>query len=395
MKRNRFILFLIFIATYIYAANVGGTISYLLLYMVLFIPMLSIFYLAYVFCRFRIYQSLERKVLVKGDHVPYEFHLTNEDIIAFTHVRVTLATKTSSVDAIDTDTSYCLLPSERIVKKTTLCGHYRGQYYVGIDSVIVRDFFNLFELKYSQKEKIEVQVLPRVLHLSNLAIAPNEENLKNNLQGEANKQVIRDNELRKYQSGDSMKLVHWKASARNRTLLCQKYIDEPKTEILSILDLSQNDRDEYEKIVIEDKMIESVLAIHQYFYSHGIPSRVMYADAEPRVKAIRTKQEFDEFYNTCKSLWFHSEYTVTNLLLQAIRVAEDTGYLIFITANLNDKICVACNEVVRYGLDVTILLVGDDDLSMQKRLLSEKIHLYIIHLDDDVETVLSERRGQI
>ncbi len=392
MKRNRFILILLFLAAYVYAANVGGTISYLVLYLVLFVPILSACYLLYVYFRFSIYQHLERKVMVKGDHIDYEFQLVNEDFLAFTDVRVTFAKQTSNVEDISPETNYCLLPGEAEKKNTTLCCRYRGQYPVGIDYVIIRDCFHLFEVKYSYKDRIEVQVLPRVLHLDNLAIGPNEENLKTNLRGEANKQVIRDNELRKYQSGDSMKLIHWKATARTRTLLCQKYIDEPKTELMTLFDLREPDAGDMDTIIIEDKIIEAVLAINDYFCTHSIPSKVLFADLIVSIKNINTRKDFEEFYSTCKSIRFRSEYAFPELVKQAVTVSRDTRYYILITANLDDVLCIACNEVVQYGMDITILYIGDKDISRQQSELSEKIHLYVIGLDMEVEDILTNRR---
>ena len=394
MKLNRIIYIFLFLATYIFATNYGGTISYLVLYLVLFIPILSIVYLLYVFLRFRIYQYIDKRVMVKGDHIVYKFHLANEDLIAYTDVRVTFEKKTSSVEEISPDTSYLLLPHEEVKKQTTLCCHYRGQYFVGIDHVIVRDFFHLFKMKYSNKNKIEVTVMPRVIHLEKLELGLNEENLKVDLRGATKKQLVRDNEVRKYQSGDPMKLIHWKASARTGTLLTQKHIDEPKTEIISVLDLSQKEIGDYEKIVIEDKLLEAVLAIHYYFNTHAIPSRVLYGDKNIRLKTIQTRQDFDEFYNTCKYLRFQSQYSCPELVEYAIKAAKDIGYLILLTATLDDKLCIACNQAVQYGLELTILFVGDDNLISQKPLLNERIHLHIINMDTEVEDVLSNRREQ-
>lgn len=393
MRGNRFILILLFLAAYIFAAKIGGTISYLFLYLIIFIPLMSMFYLGYVYVRFRIYQHLEKKVIVKGDHIVYKFHLTNEDVIAYTDVRVTFEKKTSKVEGISPDTSYCLLPKEEIKKETKLCPLYRGQYFVGIDHVIVRDFFHLFEMKYSYKDKIEVTVMPRVLQLDKLELGPNVESLKTKYRGEATKQQIRDNEVRKYQSGDSMKLIHWKASARTNSLLSLKYIEEPKTEVLTVLDLSEHDVEEYVKIVSEDKLLEAVLAIHHYFSRHLIPSSVIYGDSKIRVRNIQNSQDFDSFYNTCKSLGFHSQYSFIELLGKAIKIGKNTGTIIVMTASLDSKLCFALNEAVDYGLNLTILYVGNESLSLEKSLLNGRIHLHVIRLDEEVEEVLTNRRG--
>ncbi len=392
MKLNRFLYVLLFLAVYIFASNIGGTISYLLLYLVLFIPILSIIYLVYVCFRFRIYQHVERKVLIKGDHISYNFHLSNEGFIAYTDVRVIFEEKTSSVEKISPDTSYCLLPGEDIKKQTTLCCHYRGQYYVGINHVIVRDFFHLFKIKYTYKSTVEVQVMPRVLQLDKLEIGPNEDNMKIDFRNGSKKQMVKDNEVRKYQSGDTMKLIHWKSSAKTRTLMSQKYADEPKTEVISVIDLSERKIDKYEKIVTEDKMLEAVLAIHNYFHLNSISSKVIYGNKAIEIQSIQDKSDFDNFYTICKSILFQSEYSCSELVSYAMKIGSDIGHLIILTANLNNELCITCNQAVGYGLELTIIYVGDEDLMLRKSLLNNKIHLHVINLDVEVEEILSNGR---
>ena len=75
-----------------------------------------------------------------------------------------------------------------------------------------------------------------------------------------------------------------------------------------------------------------------------------------------------------------------------MKIGSDIGHLIILTANLNNELCITCNQAVGYGLELTIIYVGDEDLMLRKSLLNNKIHLHVINLDVEVEEILSNGR---
>ena len=75
--RNRIIWGVCLILSLVFISFYGGTVSYGLFFAVLFLPVLSMIYLALVFFRFKIYQELEGRNVMAGEAVPYYFVLQN------------------------------------------------------------------------------------------------------------------------------------------------------------------------------------------------------------------------------------------------------------------------------------------------------------------------------
>ena len=145
---------------------------------------------------------------------------------------------------------------------------------MGIDSIEVTDFLFLFQITYPIRSKLNVVVMPRVVELKSLSIAPPQFDLKYPIWSMYAPEDELDMELRKYNPGDSKKLIHWKASAKQRELLSRKYQPKPENKIVLFMDLKKVNEDELLTIITEDQIIESILAIANYSLK-SIPVKVV------------------------------------------------------------------------------------------------------------------------
>jgi uncharacterized protein (DUF58 family) len=232
MKINRFICVAAIIGSSIFASYYGGNLSYALFYLTLLLPVISFLYTVYVYFRFKIYQTIDSFLVVKGDWTLYSFVIANEDFITFRNVKVNFLSDKSTIEATNQVTEYSLLPSESERLETRIKCNYRGEYEVGVDSIEVTDFLYLFKITYPIGTKLKVIVLPRVVPLELLGIAPPEEDVKNPQRFSNNAEEELDTEVRKYYPGDSRKRIHWKASARMHELISRKYSIFQKQKLL-------------------------------------------------------------------------------------------------------------------------------------------------------------------
>ena len=88
MIRNRIILVAVIIAAAVFASFYGGNIPYALFYLTLCAPVISFLYTVYVFIRFKLYQDISERTLVKGEATDYSFRLSNEDFISYQQIQV-------------------------------------------------------------------------------------------------------------------------------------------------------------------------------------------------------------------------------------------------------------------------------------------------------------------
>lgn len=388
MRRNWIVLILIIIGAGVLVGNVGGSISYLLFYSSIIIPALSLFYLWVVYEKFCIYQEIGTKVLVKEEQVPYLFKLANEDILSYTKIQVDFMKDLSSVENMDSSIEYCLLPRDEVHRATSLRCHYRGVYHVGIDHVTVTDYLNLFHVTYQCKSKIEVLVLPRVIHINQLTVAPESKDIKTSKYLIQTRNEVPDIEVRKYQSGDALRMIHWKATARSGNLFTRKYTQEPKTEMVLLLDLRRNQLKEVERIMIEDKILEAALAIADYFVRNHTSITVIFATPKLQRITINHMDDFSGFYEICSHIRFQSEVSSEELLKYTMQHPMGHQYCILLTATMNEALCRSSYQYVNMDNDLNVIMVSDENLTEQVKQLESRVKFYQVGLQQEVREVL-------
>lgn len=394
MRINRLIFLAAIIGSSIFASYYGGNISYALFYLTWLIPLIAFLYTLYVYFRFKIYQKIGTYQVVKGDWTDYSFVIANEDYITFRNVKVNFLKDKSTIESANKTTEFSLLPSESERMETRLRCNFRGEYYVGVDSIEVTDFLYLFKITYPILSKLKIVVYPRVVALDRLGIAPPQIDVKNPMSFSNTAEEELDTEVRKYSAGDSKKRIHWKASARQNELITRKYQHIPKAEIVLLMDLMKIKDEELKVVNAEDKIIESVLAIADFYALRGTPSQVIY-EMEGKMRAsINSREEFNAFYKTCVRIRFQSELPVSELLREKLLHGFGGMFCVIATANLTKELYLAAVRAVSGGNHVCILFVSDDISDATKELMSSMknsgINVYQIMSKDEIADILCQ-----
>jgi hypothetical protein len=394
MKINRLIFAAAIIGSSVFASYFGGNISYALFYLSIFIPIIAFLYTLYVYFRFKIYQKMDAYLVVKGDWIIYSFVIANEDYITFRNVKVNFLSDKSTIESANQIAEYSLLPSESERLETRIKCNYRGEYYVGVDSIEVTDFLYLFSITYPISSKLKVVVLPRIVPLEQLGIAPPQTDVKNPLRAGNSAAEELDTEMRKYNSGDSRKQIHWKASARMRELITRKYQHIPKAEIVLFMDLMMIQEEELKVVIAEDKIIESVLAISNFYAQRGTPSQIIYEMDGKQSIDIHSKEDFNAFYKACVHIRFHSHIPVHELLAERLLRGEEGMFCVVATHNLTKELYLATMKVISNGNNICILLVSDDISEKTKEMKDgmklSGVVVYQIMSEDEIVDILSQ-----
>lgn len=394
MKTNRLICLAFIIGCCIFASYYGGNVSYALLYLSLLIPAVSFIYTIYVYFRFKLYQSMDSYLVIKGDWTVYSFVIANEDFITFRNVKVKFLHDKSIIEAANQTTEYSLLPSESEKLQTRIKCNYRGEYFVGVDSIEVTDFLYLFRITYPVGSKLRVAVLPRVVQLDQIGIAPSEQDVKNPMRFSNTAEEELDTEIRKYYPGDARKRIHWKASARIHELISRKYQHIPKAEIAVFMDLKKIKDDELKVVGVEDKIIESALAITNYYSKRGTPSAIIY-DMEGKKKInITSREDFNTFYKNCAKINFAGKIPVHELMQERLSHLGEGLFCVVATHTLTKELYMTAFQAVSSGNSVSILLISDDVSEGTKKIMNgmkqSGINVYQITSEEEIGNVLSK-----
>lgn len=367
----------------------GRSTSYAILWFALLFPAVLFGYTYYVYLHFKVYQSIDRKIVVKGENIPFNFILANEDYVTFTNIRVAFKSDVATVDDVDPDEEYCLLPGEKISKSTTLCCKYRGEYKVGVHSVTVTDFLKVFKISYPTLTVINMRVLPRVVDISKPSFIPEANDVKNISCAPPQKRDFLDIDMRQYIAGDSMKIIHWKTSAKRHELMSRKYSDELRTEAVLLLDLSKSKEKGARRLAVEDKVLETVLSVAKYYVKIKEPLRLIYFDGELKNIVIKNKSDFDLFYNRCVDIKFWSTVAVSKIVKAIPSYFNSQAFTMIATCNFTKDMSNVCSMLIQADSAVTLVNVSDK-FEREKYDLNQKVNVIPIDLNDDIEQVLNK-----
>jgi Uncharacterized conserved protein (some members contain a von Willebrand factor type A (vWA) domain) len=330
---------------------------------------------------------------VKGDWTQYSFVVANEDYITFRNIKVNFLSDKSRIEAANRTIEYSLLPGEEERLETRIKCNYRGEYYVGVDSIEVTDFLYLFTIKYPLLSKLKAIVSPRVVKLERLAIAPPQTDVKNPVKFDNFSGEELDTEVRKYYPGDSKKRIHWRASAKMHELISRKYQHIPKAEIIIFMDLVKIQEDEMKEVMAEDKIIESALAISNYYASINTPSQIIYDQRGISIASITSREEFDVFYKICTSISFSSSIPISELMRERILRGADGMFCIVATHFLTKELYEASLQAITNGSSVSILYISDDTSQNSKNIQNgmklSGISVYQVMSETEIGEVLS------
>lgn len=385
MKKRIYVVLFIILLSLILISVRGGKASYCVFYAAVLIPLMSLVYLIRVYLKFKLYQSIDNKTVVKGDRVNYTFDISNEDIITYTSIKVEFETDKTVIDDFDTDKVYSLLPGQKVSHHTTLYCKYCGQYDIGIKYAGIRDYLNLFLFHYKVDTMIRVKVLPRIITLDRLSLAFDESDDKVNAVTHGGGQRL-DNQMRNYMPGDSAKMIHYKASARQNKLFSRQHADEPKRRVRVVLDNYIKSDDELTGIIVRDKLTEAVLAIAQYYYRNNVGVDIFYDENGLVCTSVYDKNTFNKFYKICSD-GFKVSKRPFEYMLDTLSPDSRSDYIV-LTSNLTDGTFVKCCNLISTGSNVNILYVGDDDISGLSG-INQYIRLVKAGLNDEIEGVLT------
>lgn len=198
---------------------------------------------------------------------------------------------------------------------------YRGEYEVGVKEVVVTDFLRLFRISYSNPSTIKALVSPRIVPLTELNSL---EDFQAALKREAFAGTEPDIIVRDYMEGDSLKQIHWKATAREGRLKVRTRTGEEKQGISIFCDMTRASQDRKVYLPLENKMLEVLLALAFFFAGRDMTFSVYYGQNGSVERKVRGMQAFEDFYREVDGVAFHEGEDCLRTLEQVL-AGEGSG----------------------------------------------------------------------
>lgn len=385
MKIRRWILLDLWVLSLAAISCYGGTVSYGIFFGITLIPVISLVHLVSVYCHLKILQQIENRNTVCGQAVPYLFTLNNESHCLFASVSVDLFSSFSRVEELPGDREYELLPKDKCTFETELTCRYRGEYEVGVKEIVMTDLFRLFRVRYRIPHAIKAKVLPKVTYVSELNAAADLNALlyKESMRNQTEPDIV----VRDYIAGDAVKQIHWKATAREMKPKVRGRIGEDRQGISLVWDTRRKSREQKEYLPLEDKLLETVLALGIFLAKKDISFAAYYGQKKVMAERVDGLKDFDGFYRSVSEMVFDLEENFEETMLEAIGrgLFSDSKIVFGVLQGVDDGVVRLTEAFDRAGILTVFYVVTDEDMESYMRQSTERHKFVAVPVDAELE----------
>ena len=379
---------ILWILSLIFITVSGTQTAYGFFILLTMIPFLSLFYIFLVNHHLKIYQHVNGHDLIANHRSDYRFILQNESFIPFSGIRVLFFPDFSSVSERDMRSEYELFFGGRIVKRDSLICHYRGEYHIGIKAVVIQDFFRLFSFTRDLKRPLFVRVKPDIIRLDDLR--SNKETL-NTLRENRFKRNVADLLLRDYVPGDDLKLINWKVSAASQKLMVRQLSGEERQGIALIMDSCRYTEDPKEYLPVENKILETVIALDLFFLQKAIPVTVYLEEDIAKELNGDSLHSFETNYERLSAFRFSSSKRPAALCSEILssNTLFNKAMVFLILSRMDPSYSSLIGQLQQRDLPLTIIMINDrPDAAVSQIQSGENTGFLFIKTDDDLREVL-------
>lgn len=385
MIQRRIGLLVLWIASLVLISLYGGALSYGLYWTITLIPVVSILYLVIVILGFSIDQQLKSRTVIVGQQVDYLLELKNDSPFSYSGMKFIMFPDFFTMEKAPENMIYELTPGGKVKFETGLKCRYRGSYDIGVQYVVLYDFLNIFSWKYRLLSPIKAIVKPQLISLSSLksletiAVINSKERL--------NGQSFPDALVRNYIMGDSIRRIHWKATARTGELKVRQYNDESNQGVSLYFEGRRYSEKPSDYLPLENKLLETVLAVSGYFARQSMPVYVTQGDGE-YLDAFLAQDEkgFEALYEMVSDASFYSSYSETESQLAYLDdcLGRANPVTFMVVHELDDQVVSKTNELTSQGIYVIIYLISDIEKDSYKELNGDYRQVIVLATEEDL-----------
>ncbi|MFV0401066.1 MAG: DUF58 domain-containing protein [Oscillospiraceae bacterium] len=356
MKSLRIGYFITMAALFFAARLTARREFYLLLFMMAAVLLCALILNLWTILSFSFVQELSENSAVKGANPTLRVGIYNDKPFPFTMIRIRVEIPIPSEEA---ELRFNLSVRSRINFEIPLYCAYRGVYEVGMTTVEVGDVFGLLSITYDMRRlpyyrQRVLKVYPRLVSLRFLpslqrdAKAPGSSAVRLSESGEAY------SELREYRPGDSMKRIHWSASARKGELFAKRYELSEESAALVALDTRGGSYEGEELLRYADLACECAAAIAEYGARTGHPVELVVPD-RPAPKA---PERFRELYERLATMPFGKDGDLADKIDETAARIPNLRTVYVIASRQEEALDAVLRKLAGEGCAVKCLFVG-------------------------------------
>ncbi|NSW90458.1 MAG: DUF58 domain-containing protein [Firmicutes bacterium] len=397
MTRNRITYFCLLLLSTIFIYFYGGKVPYMLFFTTVTLPALSLIYTIIIYLRFKYFQEIDKKFIIKGDNINYNFIISNEDFLFYPYLKITFfGTETIFAEQFKTR-ALSLLPFTEKTFTFNLPCKYSGNYEIGVDRIEIEDFLGIFRLTYKVPFPLSINVYPRIVMIDRFNLKTDFVSESYSVLDSKYEDIGALQDIRKYVYGDNLKKVHWKLTAKLNELMIRKFQSATEASAIIVLDLKKSNYTFEQNTIIEDKLIESAISIIYYCLYSWMPVNLVYYTKEIVATKANNPFDFQNIYKRLAEIRFTHGFNVSDILDVYIKNSTVKTNLLVFTSNLNYDLYNSIYYASFSGFNAIVVYISPDEFTGSINEEAENIisnipkigaHIYKISINDEIKPVL-------
>lgn len=344
---------LLTIAAGIAAFYLGGLVSYFIFYSVLLILCFSIFYIL-LMRKFIIAKvTMHKGLYYAGDCHEITTIIGSRAPIPLPYIMVKSNVYMLNSDKYNGDVVDTSIVENRWIRYNVIF-HQRGIYDFGSVFVKITDIFGITSCEKNINNNFKIKVYPKLHEIDNIPLAGKDIYKEIADINSNNEDLSSIKDLRKYRYGDSIKKIHWKASAKYGEL----YVRNPDTitgQGFSIfLDMNSSNYKLDKTGQIEEETIEICLSLVKYLLSKSINTEIFINASKEFRFYIESQQNFNDLIDFFMGHKSDGNYEFSEFIYKNLNRIEKLNKLSIIAANADEKIIQIADNIRYKGYDVSL-----------------------------------------
>ena len=345
-----------------------GYVSSIGFYIILFTPIVSLIHVYFSYLVFRLTHDVSKRHVSKGDVIEYKIKLINPSAILLAPFALHYIASERLFKEAKNESDKQIIVAERsrvIIRKQLTCA-YRGNYEIGVDKVVIQDFFRFFKFNYTEIEQHKVLVYPKLRELKsdllrNVVNESNESIVSNTSQ---NQSVFTD--VREYVPGDSLNKIHWKLSAKAGTFMTKDFSGQMTNKTKVFLDTYSLDLCEESRVIYEDYMVEGCVSIMHFLLENRINSHLYYEHYGINKLVGRSNNDFPKFYDELANLSFYKEQKLIETINSVLKIEQDTCHIVIMTQIINPMLAEELIKLKYQSYEVSVITCQPKTLDLDE-----------------------------
>lgn len=387
MKLNRILYLSLLIITFTFVYYYGGKVPNMFFYTVLVLPIVSFTYMLIGYFMLKYEQSLDNDLIFKGDKVTFTVNITNRSFFILPYISISFLNDKGGVIQKHKINNISLQPFSKREVSIDYIYKYRGDFKLGVSTIEVQDFLGIFKFTLKNKTPLYITVYPQIIDIDEFYLSSGY--LSDNVSsiGGGQEDISTIEEINKYNYGDSLRKIHWKLTAKTNELMIREYEKVGSRSAILILDLQSNNFEVEKNAAIEDKLLETTIAILRYCIYNDAEVKLIYDSKGINAINYSNSLDFQKAYEALAKVEFNQKTSFKDIIESEVNCNIGKADIIIATFNINYILYEELNKAILLGCNITLIYIyGNEKIENNKA--EDKENLSKVHEDNEAKTIL-------